>query len=70
MSSLVLDASMTLSWLLPDEENEASIGVQSELAKAEGAVAGQQSLLDNLDATRRLQAAIWPSRPWPLPTSC
>jgi membrane fusion protein (multidrug efflux system) len=31
---------------------------RAQLAKAEGAVAGQQALLENLDATRRLQAAV------------
>lgn len=36
MSHLVLDASMALSWLLPDEASEASVAVQSELVKAEG----------------------------------
>jgi predicted nucleic acid-binding protein len=36
MSHLVLDASMALSWLLPDEAGEAAVGVQAELAKAEG----------------------------------
>ena len=36
MSSLVLDASMALSWLLWDEASEASLAVQSELAKADG----------------------------------
>jgi predicted nucleic acid-binding protein len=35
MSDLVLDASMMLSWLLPDEASEASLGVQTHLAKAE-----------------------------------
>jgi predicted nucleic acid-binding protein len=35
MSGLVLDASMVLSWLLPDEASEASVNVQAELAKAE-----------------------------------
>jgi predicted nucleic acid-binding protein len=34
MNHLVLDASITLSWLLPDEASEASIAVQPELAKA------------------------------------
>ena len=36
MSPLVLDASMALSWLLPDEASEASVDVQAELARAEG----------------------------------
>jgi len=36
MSHLVLDASIALSWLLPDEASEASVAVQSELVKAEG----------------------------------
>jgi predicted nucleic acid-binding protein len=36
MSHLVLDASMALSWLLPDEASEAAIAVQLELAKADG----------------------------------
>ncbi len=36
MSHLVLDASMALSWLLPDEASEASVEVQTELARAEG----------------------------------
>jgi len=63
MSHLVLDASMTLSWLLPDEENEASIGVQSELAKAEGVwVAGHWRLevansLCMAERRKRLDAA-------------
>ena len=35
MSHLVLDASMALSWLLPDEASEASVEVQAELARAE-----------------------------------
>lgn len=35
MSLLVLDASMTLSWLLPDEASEDAAGVQGELLKAE-----------------------------------
>jgi len=37
MSHLVLDASIALSWLLPDEASEAAVAVQSELVKAEGA---------------------------------
>jgi len=36
MSHLVLDASIALSWLLPDEASEASVSVQSELVKADG----------------------------------
>lgn len=36
MSHLVLDASIVLSWLLPDEASEASIAVQAELPRAEG----------------------------------
>jgi predicted nucleic acid-binding protein len=36
MSHLVLDASIALSWLLPDEANVAAVAVQAELAKAEG----------------------------------
>jgi predicted nucleic acid-binding protein len=36
MSHLVLDASMALSWLLPDEASDAAIAVQSYLAKADG----------------------------------
>jgi len=36
MSHLVLDASIALSWLLPDEANVAAVSVQAELAKAEG----------------------------------
>ena len=36
MSPLVLDASMALSWLLPDEASDAAIAVQSYLAKADG----------------------------------
>lgn len=32
---LVLDASMTLSWLLPDEQSESSVAVQSNMAEAE-----------------------------------
>ena len=36
MSHLVLDASMALSWLLPDESSGATLAVQAELARAEG----------------------------------
>ena len=36
MSHLVLDASMALSWLLPDEASKSSVAVQAELSKAEG----------------------------------
>jgi len=36
MSDVVLDASIALSWLLPDETNAASVAVQAELLKAEG----------------------------------
>ena len=36
MSRLVIDASITLSWLLPDEVNAASLAVRNDLAKAEG----------------------------------
>jgi predicted nucleic acid-binding protein len=35
MSDLVLDASMALSWLLPDEASAVSVAVQADLAKAE-----------------------------------
>jgi len=36
MSPLVLDASMALSWLLPDEASDPAIAVQSYLGKADG----------------------------------
>ena len=36
MSHLVLDASMALSWLLPDEGSGTTLAVQAELARAEG----------------------------------
>ena len=36
MSRLVLDASMALSWLLPDEASASTLAVQAELLKAEG----------------------------------
>jgi predicted nucleic acid-binding protein len=39
MSRLVLDASMTLSWLLPDEATAASLAVRDELIKAESVLA-------------------------------
>ena len=35
MRGLVLDASMALSWLLPDESSATSVDVQSDLIKAE-----------------------------------
>ena len=35
MSSLVIDASMALSWLLPDEASAASLAVRHELLTAE-----------------------------------
>lgn len=35
MSRLVIDASMTLSWLLPDEASDTSLAVRSELLTAE-----------------------------------
>ena len=35
MSRLVIDASMTLGWLLPDEASDTSLAVRSELLKAE-----------------------------------
>ena len=35
MSRLVIDASMALSWLLPDESSDASLTVRAELTKAE-----------------------------------
>jgi predicted nucleic acid-binding protein len=35
MSSLVIDASMTLSWLLPDEASSRSLSVQQEILNAE-----------------------------------
>jgi len=35
MSRLVIDASMTLSWLLPDEQSTASPAVRSEFFKME-----------------------------------
>ena len=34
MSRLVIDASMALSWLLPDESSDASLTVRAELTKA------------------------------------
>jgi predicted nucleic acid-binding protein len=37
MSRLVIDASITLSWLLPDEISAASLLVRDDLLKAEGA---------------------------------
>ena len=36
MSPLVIDASMALSWLLPDEKTESSVEVQAEIPKAAG----------------------------------
>jgi predicted nucleic acid-binding protein len=36
MSHLVLDASMALSWLLPDEDSGAALAVLAELPKTEG----------------------------------
>ena len=36
MSGLVIDASIALSWLLPDEVTAASLAVRNDLAKAEG----------------------------------
>jgi len=36
MSRLVIDASMTLSWLLPDEGAALALAVRDELLKAEG----------------------------------
>ncbi len=36
MSQLVIDASMALSWLLPDEASGDSTSVQAELSNAEG----------------------------------
>lgn len=35
MSRLVVDASITLSWLLPDEGSALSLAVRNELLKAE-----------------------------------
>lgn len=35
MSRLVLDASIALSWLLPDEANEKAAAVRAEMLKAE-----------------------------------
>jgi predicted nucleic acid-binding protein len=35
MSRLVIDASIVLSWLLPDEAAESSVEVQAEIPKAE-----------------------------------
>ena len=35
MSRLVIDASIVLSWLLPDETAESSVEVQAEIPKAE-----------------------------------
>jgi predicted nucleic acid-binding protein len=35
MSALVIDASITLSWLLPDEASELAIAVRDDLPKAE-----------------------------------
>ena len=46
MSHLVLDASMALSWLLPDEANVAAVAVQAELAKAEGVWVGSHWRLE------------------------
>jgi predicted nucleic acid-binding protein len=40
MSHLVLDASLAVSWLLPDESSAASVAVQAELAKAESVWVG------------------------------
>jgi len=40
VSHLVLDASMALSWLLPDEANATAVAVQAELTKAEGVWVG------------------------------
>ena len=40
MNHLVLDASIALSWLLPDEANVAAVAVQAELPKAEGVWVG------------------------------
>jgi predicted nucleic acid-binding protein len=36
MRRLVIDASLTLSWLLPDEASKVSLVVRDELLKAEG----------------------------------
>ena len=36
MSRLVLDASMALSWLLPDEASGSTAAVQAQILKAEG----------------------------------
>ncbi len=35
MSSLVIDASITLSWLLPDEASDLAIAVRNDLPRAE-----------------------------------
>jgi predicted nucleic acid-binding protein len=35
MSRLVIDASITMSWLLPDEGSAFSLGVRDDLARAE-----------------------------------
>lgn len=35
MSALVIDASITLSWLLPDETTDLSVTVRAEIPKAE-----------------------------------
>ena len=63
MSHLVIDASMALSWLLPDEATDASVAVQADLTKAEGVwVAGHWRLevansLCMAERRRRLDAA-------------
>src|SRR5687768_7207242 len=45
MSRLVLDPSMTLSWLIPDEASGPSLAVRNELLKAESVwVAGHWRL--------------------------
>lgn len=36
MSRVVIDASIALSWLLPDEGSDASLAVRNDLLKAEG----------------------------------
>ena len=63
MSHLVLDASMALSWLLPDEANAAAVAVQAELAKAEGVWVGAHWCLEvanslcRAERRKRLDAA-------------
>ncbi len=63
MSHLVLDASMALSWLLPDEESDSTVAVQAALLKAQAVwVAAHWSLevansLCMAERKKRLDAA-------------